>query len=293
MKAIKYTRYQKRKIKKETIKVLDHYFKKTESDIGEPISSDFRDWLYSFIDEFIPNDSQDLNDLGDMLIQSSKIFNYSNLKKGRGQTRECKLFIDSLVDILFKTTQNKGLENQLYRHFNNLWSFLETINEMVSLDDTKISDRMKMENLLTSYEQLYEYTTHHLVEFTLVIAENSSDTTSNKYVKDYYNAKKQNKNLMMGNLLRYCHHLNILNINTENCSYIADGWIRNGKAHAKYRIDGEKHIIYIGKRTLKPREFKKSFINLYNFNAYLISKYMKKTNLRKNTKNLVKNTKNK
>jgi hypothetical protein len=291
MKVIKFTRYQKRKIKKETINVLDQIFKKTESDIGEPISSDFRDWLYSFIDDFIPNDSREFNDLGDMLIQSAKIFNYSNLKKGKGQTKECKLFIDSLVDILFKTTQNKGLENQLYRHFNNLWSFLETTNEMISLDDTKISDRLKMENLLTSYEQLYEYTTHHLVEFTLVIAEKSSDATSKSYVKDYYNKRKQNKNLMKGTLLKYCRHLNILNIHTEHCSYIIDGWIRNGKAHAKYRIDSEKHIIYIGKRTLKLREFKKSYINLYNFNAYLLSKYMKKTNFYKNTKDLVKNTK--
>jgi hypothetical protein len=290
MKITRYNRYQKRIIKKEVIKALDKYFNNTELDIEEVISSDYKKWIYSYIDDFIPNDSQDLANLGDLLIESSKIFNYSNLKIGSGQDKGCKLFIDALIDILFKMTQNKGMGSQLYRHFNNLWSFLETINEMFSLDDTKTSDRLKMENLLTSYEQLYEYTTHHLVEFTLVIAENSSDTISKNYVKSYYYAKKQNKNLMRGDLLNYCRHLKIFNSNTQNCSYITDGWIRNGKAHAKYRIDSEKPIIYIGKRTLSLREFKKSFINLYNFNAYIISKYMKKSNISKNTKKFVKKT---
>ena len=191
---------------------------------------------------------------------------------------------------LFLVTNNKGIGNNLWKYFPNLWDHVKIVEETCSLKTRQDSDRVKIDNVLVAYQKFYEFTIHHLVEFALVIAENSKaeDWFSKKYVDDYNKKRNQGQILMKGKLLEYCKNKKFLK--QGHCSIFNNAWIRNSIAHANYRYDDGSHKLIFGKKEMTSPELEKSLRNLYAFNIFLLSQYLERSNVLKNLVKIIEQT---
>jgi hypothetical protein len=273
---MKFTASQKELIRQKVLELTNLEFKKTEDEIGIEIPQDFKELFSDKIVEMVPSNTSDLKKLKNKITIDSQTFLLWCNEEGGELDPGCKLFLESLIDILFSSTHNKGIGNNLWKYFSNLWYYGKTVEEISNLEDDQISTNTKIYQVLSFYQTFYEFTLHYLVEIAFVIADNETDTASQQFAKYYIRKSSQGQIPMKGKLLEYCRNKKI--IKDGQCSFFRDSWIRNGIAHSNYRYDEETHLIIIGKKTLTFDELMKSFQTLYRFNVFLLSRYLQRSN---------------
>ncbi len=183
-------------------------------------------------------------------------------------------FIDRLITQLYKETKGKGLGNDLWSHFPKVWNLQQIASDMEKINHENFSIEFRLNQVLTTYVQIYELTILFLTDITVKIAykQRRQDEKSKKFCKTYRKTKMKGMTISRGELINYFNTQEFLN--GWNCDIVQNSFIRNKIAHSDYYYDSDTKELIFGNKVYEMDAIRDILSNLYGFYCYLLLKFL-------------------